>query len=74
MLAGKCARVGPGEDLLRGDFVRRLGGAFANLRHDLPADAPRETVIAAGIEYFTEQRDAAVKRERREQVFGRNRR
>ena len=31
--------------------------AFANLRHDPPADESRETIIAAGIEFFTKQRD-----------------
>ena len=30
--------------------------AFANLRHDPPANAARETIIAAGIEFFTKQR------------------
>ena len=48
--------------------------AFADLRHDLPADVPRETVIAAGIEYFTKQRDTAAEGEQQERVFGHNRR
>ena len=48
--------------------------AFANLRHDPPADESRETIIAAGIEFFTKQRDDAAEGEQQERVFGRNRR
>ena len=48
--------------------------AFANLRHDPPADASREAIIAAGIEFFARQRDVAVEKERQERIFGRNRR
>ena len=48
--------------------------AFANLRHDPPADESRETIIAAGIEFFTKKRDTAAAGEQQERVFGHNRR
>ena len=48
--------------------------AFANLRHDPPADESRETIIAAGIEFFTKKRNDAAEGEQQERVSGRNRR
>ena len=48
--------------------------AFANLRHGPPADESRETIISAGIEFFTKQRDTAAEGERQERVLGHNRR
>jgi hypothetical protein len=46
--------------------------AFENLRRGAqPADARREQIIIAGIEYFDRERGAAAERERRERVFGR---
>ena len=48
--------------------------AFANLRHGPPADESRDTIIAAGIEFFTKQRNGAAEGEQQERVFGRNRR
>ena len=64
-------RVWGGEESLH--WQSRID-AFANLRDDHPTDTPRETIIAAGIEFFTKQRDDAAERERRDRVFGRDRR
>src|SRR5690606_12080970 len=44
--------------------------AFAALRDERADDADRERIIAAGIQFCTERRDAAGERERRERVFG----
>lgn len=49
--------------------------AFENLgRGDRPIDVPRERIITAGVEYFEKQRNAAAEGERRERVFGYDRR
>ena len=46
--------------------------AFASLRQDVnTSDSRRESIIAAGIEYFEQMRDRAAERERRERIFGR---
>lgn len=45
--------------------------AFKSLRESNQAvDTPRERIISAGVEYFEKRRDAAAEGERRERVFG----
>lgn len=44
--------------------------AFERLRRDDPPSSPRTRLVAAGIDQFERQRDAAAEKERRGRIFG----